>query len=210
MEMELGRVLVTDPKTKYSYRAVIENLIHYNKLIADTRLLAEGWKKDMATHYEVTNPAGENRGVTARTASFARSRVLTLIGRPHLDIFHQEKLIPSNIDLKLKLIPNRCAYLLKSIAPDDDHPQVNYKFKITEAPFFIRTNHISPSLILGQETVLQTNNSSIPLKKVITKTITIHTGNRIVGFVYNKASKKNSNFMKKIKNRLRAGLNEIF
>ena len=49
MEMELGGVLVTDPNTKYSYRAVIENFINYNKLIADTRLLAEGWKKDMAT-----------------------------------------------------------------------------------------------------------------------------------------------------------------
>ncbi|KAF0138778.1 MAG: hypothetical protein FD143_3607, partial [Ignavibacteria bacterium] len=34
MAMELGGVLVTDPNTKYSYRAVIENLINYNKLIA--------------------------------------------------------------------------------------------------------------------------------------------------------------------------------
>ena len=42
MEMELGGVLVPDPNTKYSYRALIENLINYNKLIADTRLLAEG------------------------------------------------------------------------------------------------------------------------------------------------------------------------
>ena len=45
MEMKLGGVLVTDPNTKYSYRPVIKNLINYNKLIANTRLLAEGWKK---------------------------------------------------------------------------------------------------------------------------------------------------------------------
>ena len=73
-------MLVTDPNTKFSYRAVIEKLINYNKLIADTRLLAEGCKKDMATHCDVTNPAGENSELTARTAWFARSHVVTLIG----------------------------------------------------------------------------------------------------------------------------------
>ncbi|KAF0151797.1 MAG: hypothetical protein FD188_3433 [Ignavibacteria bacterium] len=56
MEMELGGVLVTDPNTKYPYRAIIENLINYNKLISDTRLVAEGWKKDTAEHCQVTDP----------------------------------------------------------------------------------------------------------------------------------------------------------
>ena len=42
MQRELGRVLVTDPNTKYSYRAMVENLINYKKLTADTRLLADG------------------------------------------------------------------------------------------------------------------------------------------------------------------------
>ena len=65
MKMEFGVVIVTDPKTKYSYRAVIEKLINYYKIIADTRLLAEGWKKYTATHCEVTNPAGANAGLTA-------------------------------------------------------------------------------------------------------------------------------------------------
>ena len=44
MEMELGGVLVTDSNKKYSHRAVVENLINYNKLIADTLLLAEAGK----------------------------------------------------------------------------------------------------------------------------------------------------------------------
>ena len=55
--MELGGVLVTETNTKYLYRGVIENLITYNNLIADTRLLADGWKKDNETHSEVSNPA---------------------------------------------------------------------------------------------------------------------------------------------------------
>ena len=85
-----GRGACYGPKTKYTYRAVIENLMNYNKLIADTRLLAEGWKKDMATHCEVTNPAGANTGLTAITAWSARSHVVTLIGRPHLNHFSRK------------------------------------------------------------------------------------------------------------------------
>ena len=42
IEMELGGVLVPDPNTKYAYRAVIENVMNFNKLIADPRLLSEG------------------------------------------------------------------------------------------------------------------------------------------------------------------------
>ena len=114
--MELGGVFVTGPNTKYSYPAVLENLLNYNKLIADTRLLGVSWKKDMATHFQVTNPAGENTGLPARTAWFARRRLVTLIGRPHVELFQQEKLIPAN-----------SAYLLKTVATDHDHPQVNYK-----------------------------------------------------------------------------------
>ena len=67
MEMELGGVLFTDPITKYSYRSVFENFLNYIKLIADTRLLAEGWKKDKETQSEVTNPTGDNTAQPATT-----------------------------------------------------------------------------------------------------------------------------------------------
>ena len=67
MEMELGGVLFSDPNTKYSYPGVLENLINYNTVIAETRPLAAGWKNDTATHCEETNPAGENTGIFART-----------------------------------------------------------------------------------------------------------------------------------------------
>ena len=123
--------------------------------------MAEGWKKDTATHWEVTDPAGAYTGLTARTAWFAKCRVVTLIGRPHLHLFHQEKTIPANIDLKLKIIPTTCAYLLKTVAPDHEHRQGNFKVKVMEARMFIRTKLISSAVTLGQERVLQTNDYSI-------------------------------------------------
>ena len=51
-----------------------------------------------------------------------------------------------------------------------------------EARLFIRTKHISPSLILGQERVLQTRNFSIPFNKWINKTLTIPTATSQIEF----------------------------
>ena len=182
MEMELGGVLVTDPNTKYCYRAIIENLINYDSHIAKTRLMAEGWTKDTAGHVEDPDPAGTNVGLTARTTWFATSRVVTLVGRPHLDLFHQEKLIPANIDLKLRLIPNSSSFLLKTLAPTGSNLQVLFKTFITSARLYVRTKEISPSLIMAHEKMLQTTNYSIPFNKVNTKTITIPTGSSTIEF----------------------------
>ena len=165
VEMELGGVLLNEPNTNYSYRAVVKNLIKYNTLIADTQLLREGWKRERETHCEVTSLARANKRLTERTAWFARSRVVTLIVSPRLYLFLLKKLNLPKIDLKLKLIPNRSAYLLKTFAPAG----VNYKFKIMEPCLFIRTKLISSAMIIGQERVMQTKNYSIPFNKVIRK-----------------------------------------
>ena len=54
----------------------------------------------------VTAVGGNNAGLNARAATFARITLVELIGRPHLDVVHQERLIPPNIDLHMKLIPS--------------------------------------------------------------------------------------------------------
>ena len=141
----------------------MENLINYNKQVASTRLLTEGWVKDTAAHIAITDPARHNEGIATRAHWFALSRVVTFIGRPHLDLFHQEKLIPSNIDIKLRLIPNTHAFILKTPASvDAQHPQVNYRIHIASARLFIRSKEVAPNLILAHEKLLQTTNYSIP------------------------------------------------
>ena len=175
MEVELGGVLITVPNTKYAYRAVFENLINYNNIIAETRLLAEGWKKETATHCEVTNPSRENKALTARTAGTARSSVVPIRGRRNVDVFQQEKLSPASIQSNPKQLPNSSAYLLNTDALDHPYPRVNMG-KIMDAHLFIRTIQISPALILGSERVLLLKNYSVSFQKLMRKSIRIPRG----------------------------------
>ena len=144
VELEVAGVLVTEPNTKYPYRAMIENLINYGKDVQDTRLLCEGWTKDTSAQMGITDPTGDNAGLKTRTAWFAVSKTVTLTGRPHLDLFHQEKLIPPNVDLKLRLIPNSHKFLLKTKAGTQAAPQVNYKVQIVSANLIVQTKVFSP------------------------------------------------------------------
>ena len=59
MEMELKSTMVTDPNTMYPFRSTIENLMNFNKLIFDTRMLSEGWTKDKSGKMEITDPERE-------------------------------------------------------------------------------------------------------------------------------------------------------
>ena len=78
----------------------------------------------------VSAVGGNNAGLNACAATFARNTLVELIGRPHLDVFHQERLILPNIDLHIKLIPSPNDYVCKSAAPVANVRQANYKLVI--------------------------------------------------------------------------------
>ena len=95
-----------DTSQLFPYRSHLESLFNFCKETQETRLLCEGWTKDTSGHMGVTAVGGNNAGLNARAATFATSTVFELIGRPHLNVFNQERLIPPNIDLHMKLMPS--------------------------------------------------------------------------------------------------------
>ena len=100
------------------------------KEIQETRLLCERWTKDTSRHMSVTAVGGNNAVLNARAAALARSTVVELIGRPHLDVFNQERLIFPNIDLHMKLMLSSNNLVCESEAPGQGAQQINYKLVI--------------------------------------------------------------------------------
>ena len=110
--MELNGRSVSDPNQLYPYRAYLETLLNYSKETQETRLLTEGWVRDTANQLAVTAANGDNRGLATRATMFAESKTVELVGRPHLDVFQQDRLISPGVDLHMKLVPaanNFCA-----------------------------------------------------------------------------------------------------
>ena len=127
----------------YPYCSVLEILLNYCKEVQETRRLNEGSTKDTTGHMNVTAVGGNNAGLNARAAKFARSTLVELIGRPHLDVFHQERLIPLNINFNIKLILSQNDILCNSAAPAQGAQQENYNLIIKSANLIIRTKMLT-------------------------------------------------------------------
>ena len=86
---------------------------------------------------------GKNASLNARAATFGRSTLVEPIGRPHLDVIHQERLISPNSDLHMKLIPSPNDFVCKSAVPGQARHQENYKLVIQSANLVIRTKTLT-------------------------------------------------------------------
>ena len=172
VEMEVGGKLVTDPNTLYPYRAYLETIINMPKETLTTRLICEGWNKDTAGKLNINDPEGSaNNALDARGHTLEAKATRVLIGRPHLDLFHQEKLIPPNVDIKLRFYPSKPEFVLIAKAATEA-----YKYVITSARFYVRAKTVSPSLILAHAHLLKETNYRIGYNKVSAKVITIPNG----------------------------------
>lgn len=174
IEVDLGNKRISDPNNFLPYRALFETILTYTKDVGETRLLAEGWTPDTPTAMNDfrREDGGANLGFKTRAARFAQSRIETLIGRPHLDLFHQDKDIPPGVRIMLRFIPAPNAFVVKKpVGAGED-----YRLRIMTIKLWVRTKEVSPSLLLSHQAMLQQNNIRLPYTKVTMKHMTIPTG----------------------------------
>jgi hypothetical protein len=161
---------ISEKDSLYPYRAYLETLLTYEKGVLDTRCVAEGWAKDDADQMDnltlaVAGGVAPNSGFVARQKLVASSRVFTLVGRPHVDLFHQSLDIPPNCPITIKFTPSPRAFSLMEANNGTD------KFLLMEAKLFVRTKKASPELVLAHKETLQKSNMRFPMNRV---TVTKH------------------------------------
>ena len=121
----------------------------------------------------VTAVGGNNAGLNARAVDFARSNVFELICRPHLDVWHQERLIPPNVDLHLKLIPSADNLVIKSAAPAPNAEQQNFKMVIQSVSLIIYTKQLTSTAQKALMDLLVHQNMRLHLSRVKMKHLSI-------------------------------------
>lgn len=64
---------------------------------------------------DITDPAGENRGLTKRAAFSNASNVVEMLSPIHSDIFFQEKLMLNGVDIKIRMTRGKDEFCLMTI-----------------------------------------------------------------------------------------------
>jgi hypothetical protein len=131
--------------------------------------------KDVGGHFEDANPHdanGENTGFKKRSELVSDGKIVDMIGCIHSDLFFQDRFLPNDISMKIRLIRNRDAFCLMSSVQG-----AAFKVKVVECKLFVRKVKLSPSVFVAHAKALERANAKFPIRRAICKTFTIPRGN---------------------------------
>ncbi|XP_067134589.1 uncharacterized protein F54H12.2-like, partial [Centruroides vittatus] len=110
-----------------------------------------------------------NEGLAKRFNIAKQSKLIDLIGRLHIDLSNQPKLLINNVDLRIKLERSKDNFALMSNSN-------NYKIIIKNASLKINKVDVSSSVQIGIEKALQTGIIKMPFRRTDVKVFTLSSG----------------------------------
>ncbi|XP_023210597.1 uncharacterized protein F54H12.2-like [Centruroides sculpturatus] len=159
-------------QVNYPYRAILDALLFNSKEVQETFLTSALFFKDTAGQMDSINPLDENNtnyGLVKRFNISKGSRIIDLMGRLHIDLANQPKLLTNNVDLRIKLERSKENFALMA---DND----NYKIIIKNASLKINKVDVSSSIQIGIEKALQTALIKLPFRRTDVKVFTLTSG----------------------------------
>ena len=108
VEVFLNNKLVIPSSTAYPYRAYIETILNFSKGTKSSQLTSALFYKDKAREMDSVNPVANanavNTGLKERYNLSQESKMVSMEGKIHSDLFAQERCILGGVPIKLKLV----------------------------------------------------------------------------------------------------------
>jgi hypothetical protein len=164
----LNNKLVYDSGDTYAYRVIAETELNYGEQYKKHQLEASLYEKDIPEEFD----SKENTGWRSRSKWFKDGRRVECMASLHSDIFNQDKLLLSHINLRLELHRNDDSFAIQTFDGTTD-----YRLNIHQMIWYIRKVDLMSSLALGLESYLSKEVAKYPIRRITCKTIHIE-GNR--------------------------------
>ena len=171
IDVMLNGSIVSDSTNTYGYRAYIETLLNFGKESKKTQLDMGLYTKDKQGKFDVVQIDGENPGFNERHSLTARSKIVSICGRPHIDIAHQGRLILNGMPVKITLHRQRDTFALLA---GGESP--NYKIKLLDVVFCIRKVELAAHMFKEIQQKLEKEPVVYPINRATVKTRSIAAG----------------------------------
>ena len=173
VDVSLGEKEISSSNNTYNYRAYLETLSDYGKPTKESQLSSSLWYKDTARHMDVTHvrDRATNAGLVKRSLFTNRSRVFDMLGHIHGDVFFQERLLLSNLNVHIRLTRSNNRFAIMG-----DGADLDYKVVITKAEFLVRKVGVTPAVALARAKALELGSAKYPMMRVECKTFTVPVG----------------------------------
>ena len=173
VSMFLNGVQVTTPSGAYGYQSYWQTLLTYSPDVKESQLEAAMYYADTPTHFDVVS-GNANKGGKRRRQRAAKSDMLDMMGRLHLDLFHQSKYLLNHLDMRIKLTRAKPEFVLMAEKVGANFP--NYKLVITDAGLFVRKVTVSPMIALAHARTLEKANAVYPLTRTLMRVFSVANG----------------------------------
>ena len=164
----LGSQIVSHPNNLYAHRSYLENLLTYGADSKGSWMRNVGWFSDDAGQLDSEN----NSGFALRKGAVLDGRHLKLKTRLHTDICFQNRLIPSNLDIKFNLTLNSPEFVIQSFAGAGK----KFSLNIVDCTMIVRKVKLFPQRQLTFERTISKSPITIPFNNVQMKTFSLAQG----------------------------------
>ena len=175
VEVYFNQKLVSGGDVLYPYKSYLETTLDYGKEAKHGHLAAAGYYKDNAFSIEKMSAdptkSGSNKGFVTRYSVTTGGKFWQLEGPILSDICQQERYILNQVEITIKLYPQRKEFFLLS-----EEASVDYKFRIADAYLPVCVVTPSPWVIIGHKEALEKSNAIYPYTRTEMKTISVTRG----------------------------------
>lgn len=167
--VKLNGIQIQHNNVNYMYRSYFENLCNFDSESAGIHLSGSVcWELDTAGS---SDNFALNTGQLNRGLQFPHDEEVQLIGRLHLDLFNQPKLLLPKVDLSLTFELNRPEfYLMKRNTANKS------KMEITDMDLYMDMVKINPQLSLSIEQMLTRQPATYSYKRVEVRNFQVNSG----------------------------------
>ncbi len=178
IDVKLNGTLITSSNNTYPYRAYIETLLSYGRDAKNSQLTSALYYKDIGgdAGFEEGDPTAggaTNKGMVKRNSFFKNGEIVPLQGPLHVDLLFQDRYLPADVGIQLRLVRSKAAFCLMS-----DTAGASFRIKIHECKLLVRKVHISPTVFVEQAKAFEVGNAKYPIRRVVCKSYSVGTGMR--------------------------------
>lgn len=168
VDVSLNDTMVSQSTNTYPYRAYLTSLLSYGDAVKDTWLNMELWAEDEAHRFDEQT----NKGHTTRRSYILNGREFDLKGRLHMDLSHQQRLIPNGVNARITLTRSKSAFVLMAF----EKRAIDYRVVITHATLEVRKVKLVPKQQLHIENTIAKHGARLPVSHIVTKNFSIPQG----------------------------------
>ena len=168
VKIQLNGRLAFDSGDLYAYRAYLETELNYGPDAKNALLTTGLYSKDRPS--DKVNTA-DNEGYKSRAKAFRDSVVVELMAPIHSELFMSDRLILSNMDLRMQLHRNTDRFCLMNFGG-------TYKIEVQNMMWYVRKVEVAKSVHLAIESALEKSSAKYPLRRVVLTKLHIAQGRR--------------------------------